>query len=207
MIDDTPEAVLLSCFDPVRRETARMTLTELVADGRIHPARIEEVHERSKSQIQEVKERLELATAQFGRASELLRKGVGVQADFDRSQAAMQALEQQHKQAQTDERIAAEKLKSGSASLEATRQALASAEANERKIRTEYTAQVDGQNPEVRETAAMLDKARYDLDQTVVRAPTEATFPRSSSARGRWRPRPEPPAAAGYTMATSLSRT
>src|ERR687893_515440 len=52
MIDDTPESVLLSCFDPVRRETARITLTELVKAGRLHPARIEEVHERSRNQIQ-----------------------------------------------------------------------------------------------------------------------------------------------------------
>ena len=52
IIDDTPEAVLLSCFDPVRREVGRITLEKLVLDGRIHPHRIEEVYERSKEEVE-----------------------------------------------------------------------------------------------------------------------------------------------------------
>jgi ribonuclease Y len=67
IIDDTPEAVLLSCFDPVRREIGRITLEALVADGRIHPSRIEEVHERAAAEVEGSCRRAgEDAVMQFG---------------------------------------------------------------------------------------------------------------------------------------------
>ena len=54
VVDDTPEAVLLSCFDPVRREVARVALTKLILDGRIHPARIEKVVTKARDEVNQV---------------------------------------------------------------------------------------------------------------------------------------------------------
>jgi ribonucrease Y len=51
IIDDTPEAILISCFDPVRREVARITLEKLISDGRIHPSRVEEIVEKTRKEV------------------------------------------------------------------------------------------------------------------------------------------------------------
>ena len=67
IIDDTPEAVILSSFDPIRREVARIALEKLIVDGRIHPARIEEMVERAKKDVEnDIKEEGDQATLETG---------------------------------------------------------------------------------------------------------------------------------------------
>lgn len=67
IIDDTPEAITLSCFDPIRREVARLTLEKLIADGRIHPSRIEETVDKSRHEVEAmIKQAGERATFEVG---------------------------------------------------------------------------------------------------------------------------------------------
>jgi ribonuclease Y len=77
IVDDTPEAILLSSFDPLRREIARLSLQRLVTDGRIHPARIEEVVEKTRKQIEdqvmEIGERTVIELGIHGLHKELVR--------------------------------------------------------------------------------------------------------------------------------------
>ena len=77
IVDDTPEAIVISGFDPVRREIARLSLQRLVADGRIHPARIEEVVEKTRKQLEdhimEIGERTVIELGIHGMHSELIR--------------------------------------------------------------------------------------------------------------------------------------
>ena len=77
IVDDTPEAVIISCFDPIRREVARQTIEKLIQDGRIHPGRIEEIVEKTKKELEktimEAGENATFDAGVFGISPELIK--------------------------------------------------------------------------------------------------------------------------------------
>jgi multidrug resistance efflux pump len=135
-----------------------------------------ENYEAALAQVQQVQKRLDLAAANLGRLEKADPAAVSAQ-EIDSARTRVLTLQEEQKQAVSAEKVAKEKLQSGSGSLEAVRQDIARLEASERQIRLQLKAESGGVNPEVREVMAQLDKAQWDLEQTVVRAPTDGYVP------------------------------
>jgi multidrug resistance efflux pump len=135
-----------------------------------------ENHEQAVARVGQVQKRVDLAKANLDRLEKLPRGSVSDQ-ELDYARTSLLSQQEEHRQAVAAEKVALEKLKSGSSSLEAVRQQIAQLEAEERKLQLQLKAESDGVNPEVREVMAQLDKARWDLDQTAVRAPTNGYAP------------------------------
>lgn len=134
-----------------------------------------EAYEQAASQVEQVEKRLNLAKANQDR---LERVGAAASAqELDSARTRVLSLQEEQKQAVSGKAVAKEKLQAGSGNLEAARQQIARLEADERKIKLDLQAESDGVNPEVREIMAQLDKARWQLEQTVVRAPTDGYVP------------------------------
>lgn len=131
--------------------------------------------ESAAAQVLQVQKRLDLAKANLDR---MVKVGTaGSAQELDTAKARALSLDEELKKAVSAENVAKEKLKSGSGSLEAVRQDIAQLESAERQIRLLLKAESDGVNPEVREVMAQLERARWDLEQTVVRAPTDGYVP------------------------------
>ncbi len=156
---------------------SRQARANLLVSESTYDRQLRETLDNAKLQVTQVRDRLALAQAQYDRAKDAMAKGVSSRAEFDRAEAQFKSLQSELAQAEGDERTAAEKLRSGSSSLEAVRQALAQSEAAERQLRIQLQSQSDGVNPDVRETMAQLERATWELEQTVVRAPRDGYVP------------------------------
>jgi multidrug resistance efflux pump len=129
--------------------------------------------EQAGEQIKQLQGRLKLAETKAARSRELVPSGAISQEDLEEDETAVETLKTELAQAEAAERSAQEKLASGGNALQAAREELKRAEAAEREVRIALTAESDGLNPEVRQTMAELDRKRWELDQTTVRAPSD----------------------------------
>lgn len=129
--------------------------------------------EQARQQIARTNSQLELARLQEERDRGLLKSRAVSQAEYDTSLARLQSLEATLSLAVAAEAGAGEKLKSGTDRVQAARESLRLAEAQESEARKALEAEVDGVNPEVRQIMAQLDTKRWELEQTVTRAPSD----------------------------------
>jgi multidrug resistance efflux pump len=131
----------------------------------------------AEAQVKQTQKRFDLAKKQYDRLRQLMSSRAASQEEFDRVEAHMLAMDAELQQAAADQKIADEKLKSGSSSLASSREEIKRAKAAENQVRVELAAQSDGVNPEVRQVMAELDNARWKLEQTTVRAPYDGYVP------------------------------
>jgi len=144
-----------------------------------------ENYEQAAARVAQVGKALDLAKQNLARVKPLVDKLVATQEDLDKANARVLSLEEENNQAVAAANVAQAKMGTGSESLNAVRQNIARLEASEREIRLQVKAELDGVNPEVREVQAQLDKARWDLEQTVVRAPTDGYVPQVTLRPGQ----------------------
>jgi len=144
-----------------------------------------ENYEQASARVAQVQRQLDLAKANLARVEPLVPKLVATQEDLDKAKTRVFSHEDELRQSSANAKVAEEKLKSGSSSLDAVRQDIARLEATEREIRVQLKAESDGVNPEVREVQAQLDKARWDLDQCTVRAPGDGYVPQLTLRPGQ----------------------
>jgi len=144
-----------------------------------------ENYEQAQARVSQVDKQLTLAKQNLARIEPLVAKLVATQEDLDKARARVLSLEDENRQAVAAAHVAEEKVKTADPSLEAVRQDISRLEAAEREIRLQVKAELDGVNPEVREVEAMLEKARWDLDQTVVKAPADGYVPQLTLRPGQ----------------------
>jgi multidrug resistance efflux pump len=133
----------------------------------------QEALEQAKEEVEQSRVNLELTREQYERYQRLAETGAAAQLDFDRAKRNFESAQAQLKQSQAAERQSAEKLASGGDQVQSAREQFRRTEAQEREARVAFEAESGGMNPQVRQITAQLEQARWNLDQTVVRAPTD----------------------------------
>jgi multidrug resistance efflux pump len=164
--------------------TKQAKANQLVSESQLD-RQARENYDQATARVSQVDKQLDLANQNLKRIEPLVAKLVATQEDLDKAKTRVLSLQEEKNQATAAAKVAEEKLKSGNPGLEAVRQDIVRLEAAEREIRLQVKAESDGVNPDVREVQAQLDKARWDLEQTDVRAPSDGYVPQVTVRPGQ----------------------